>query len=59
MCNICRQNPCANLCPENAFEEKLYCPVCGSVLGEVAYIDKDGDILGCDSCVTVRNMYNN
>lgn len=59
MCLICNQNPCHSLCPNNTQQEVIYCPVCGSQMGDVAYVAYNGEILGCESCVTIKNLYEN
>ena len=58
MCTICNRTPCTALCPNNTQTEEIACPVCGEIMGDTAYVDKDGDILGCENCVTVKNPYN-
>ena len=57
MCSICLQTPCAALCPDNLQTEQIFCPVCGGLMGEDAYLDRDGNILGCENCVVVKNLY--
>ena len=32
------------------------CPVCGEECEEF-YFDNDGDICGCDNCISVKNAY--
>ena len=58
MCDLCKQSPCSYLCPNNTKEEMLFCPVCNRELSSVAYISEKGEILGCDQCVTEKNLYN-
>ena len=35
-------------------EKKYYCPVCGEEVDSV-YVDNEGDILGCENCVSIRD----
>lgn len=39
--------------PENDMPR---CPVCGEET-EIIFIDKYGDVVGCEECVTTRNAY--
>lgn len=55
MCDECRQNPCANTCPNNPdFYKRHYktCPVC---LKE--YNEEDMDYAVCDSCIALNTKF--
>ena len=33
-----------------------HCPVCGAEIDEV-YADADGDIIGCEECIKIKNAW--
>ena len=37
-------------------ENSVYCPVCGEEVGEYLVKANDGEVLGCDNCVTLKNV---
>jgi predicted amidophosphoribosyltransferase len=38
-------------------QEEYYCPVCGEKTTEDVYVSIDGDILGCENCVTRKDPW--
>lgn len=32
-------------------KKHYYCPVCGAEIEETVYMDRDGDVVGCEHCV--------
>ena len=33
---------------------QFICPVCGQVAYESVFVDRDGDIIGCDRCAEIK-----
>ena len=44
-CMDCRTEPC------------FFCPVCGEEIEDTVFVDKDDDVIGCESCVKMKNPY--
>jgi hypothetical protein len=42
-------------CGDCQKEHEYYCPVCGELLDDTLYVDTVGEIVGCDSCVSIRH----
>lgn len=42
--------------PDGKEPEEILCPVCGED-GEFFYQNRDGRIVGCERCLTVRHYY--
>ena len=42
--------------PPEAEEFILRCPVCGKECDTV-YLDLDGEVAGCDRCITLKDAY--
>ncbi len=38
-------------------EKEYYCPICGEQVFETLYVSNDGDIVGCENCVTTKEPY--
>ena len=34
-----------------------YCPICGEEVYEAVFVDKDGDAIGCDRCVEIKEPH--
>lgn len=43
--------------PECDEPEPYHCPVCGKLVEEIVYKDRDGDIVGCDRCITTQEYW--
>ena len=37
--------------------EEPHCPCCGSECETIYFSDRDGTILGCDNCITVKDAW--
>ena len=35
-------------------EKEYYCPVCGEQVFETVYVDANGDVIGCENCVSAK-----
>jgi len=35
-------------------EKEYYCPLCGEAVEETFYVSTDGEIVGCENCVTTK-----
>lgn len=38
-------------------EKEYYCPICGEKVFETVYVSNDGDVVGCENCVTTKEPY--
>ena len=38
-------------------EKPICCPVCGEELDDYVFVDNFGDVIGCEKCVHVREVY--
>lgn len=36
-------------------EKHYYCPVCGEEVIETAYVAADGEVVGCESCISLKD----
>jgi len=54
MCDICHNQICPGECPSADFVE-YYCPVCGAWYPEAIYLDSADNIVGCESCLKIRD----
>lgn len=43
-------------CMECKDDYKYYCPVCGEEVYADVYVNDEGTILGCENCVTVKDV---
>lgn len=34
-----------------------YCPVCKEEVYEAVFVDNDGDVIGCDNCVEIKEPH--
>jgi hypothetical protein len=34
-----------------------YCPVCGEEVCEAVFVDKDGDVIGCECCAEMKSPH--
>ena len=34
-----------------------YCPVCGKEVYETVFVDKSGDVVGCEHCLLAKEPY--
>ena len=34
-----------------------YCPVCGEEVYSTVYVDKGGDVIGCEHCAEIKEPY--
>lgn len=37
-------------------EKKYYCPICGEEVDGV-YVSNDGEVVGCENCVTLKDIW--
>lgn len=35
----------------------IYCSVCGEAMGDTAYYDAAGQLVGCENCITAKDPY--
>ena len=54
MAMICIHGGECTGCMECQKEDEYYCPVCGEQVYETLYISNDGDIVGCENCITTK-----
>lgn len=38
-------------------EKEYYCPICGEKIFESVYVSTDGEIVGCESCVSLKDAW--
>lgn len=44
---------CMNCQPETHY----YCPICGHEVYETVFVDNDGDVIGCENCVEIKEPH--
>lgn len=44
-------------CMECQNEDEYYCPVCGDRVFEKVYVSNDGEVVGCENCITTKEPY--
>lgn len=42
-------------CGDCQQDNEYYCPVCGELVEEKVYVDNNGEIVGCENCVTEKD----
>ena len=35
----------------------FYCPVCGEEVYETVFVDKSGDVIGCENCAEIKEPH--
>lgn len=38
-------------------EKEYYCPVCGDKVYEELYVSNDGEIVGCENCISTKEPW--
>lgn len=38
-------------------DEEYYCPVCGEEVSETVYVSNDGEIVGCENCISTKEPW--
>ena len=37
--------------------QEYYCPICGELVEEIVYVDADGDVIGCENCISPKEPW--
>lgn len=57
MAMICIHGGECTGCMECQEEKEYYCPVCGEEVTERIYTSTDGEIVGCENCIIIKEPY--
>lgn len=38
-------------------ENEYYCPICGEKVIETVYISNDGEVVGCENCISTKEPW--
>lgn len=38
-------------------DHRYFCPICGEEIYETVFVDKDGDVIGCENCAEIKEPY--
>lgn len=42
-------------CGDCQADKEYYCPICGELVEDKVYVDNNGEIIGCENCVTEKD----